>query len=144
MSESFPIYDEHFIGAVKLHGEWRFFHHLLIAWILNYRDYDDTYIPTESDWRYELMKVDEKNAEAYVLFMAKNELPIAQIPFVRLGDFPMQAPLTFVVNFDERLFVNGWHDNIPIHEYIPQGWRGIEDNPYDHIPSDLSLLWNKT
>ncbi|MBL8164163.1 MAG: hypothetical protein JNJ61_19405 [Anaerolineae bacterium] len=144
MNEITSIYSEHYIGAVRFHGDWRVFHELLSMWILDYRSYDDTFAPKEGEWRYNLMIVDQNNAEAYIESMAKNEILVTQIPHIRLGDFPGQAQLTFVVNFDEKLFINGWHDNIPIHEYVPQDWTGIEATPYDYIPSDLRLLWNRT
>jgi hypothetical protein len=49
--------------------------------------------------------------------------------------------LDFVVDFDDRLFVNGWRELvIPFHKLIPEGWKGIKGYPYEYIPSDLKEL----
>ncbi len=49
-------------------------------------------------------------------------------------------PLGVVVNFDEKLFVNGCSE-IPLHEYVPNGWTGVEGNSYDHVPNEVRSLW---
>jgi hypothetical protein len=141
MSQNIVIGSDNYIGAVKFNGNWRLFHQPLSMWILDYSSYDDEYAPKQGEWRENLMRVDESNAQDYIQYIAKNELLPDQIPYVVKGKFPGQALLTFVVNFDERLFVNGWHDNIAIDEYVPSSWTSIEDEPLDYVPSEISALW---
>jgi hypothetical protein len=133
---------DEYVGAVKVDGEWRFFHDVLSMWILNYPAYDSGYIPKPGDWREKILKVGKDNAKQYCEALAAKEIPAHLIPNT-ISVLDGQMPLTFVVNFDERLFINGWHDNIPIHEYAPDGWKAMEDDPYSYIPQALKALWSK-
>jgi hypothetical protein len=135
-------FDE-YIGAVKLNSQWRFFYDILSMWILDYASYHPDYNPTPQGWRANLLKVDEANAKEYCEALANHELFPEQIPWVEKESFSDQEGLTFVVNFDEKVFVNGWRDNIAIHEYAPQGWTAFEDDPYEHIPPEFRSLWDK-
>lgn len=83
-----------------------------ITWVLDYKEYDgDPNEPQdETDWRYGIMQVDEKNAQAYCNALSNNELTSEQIPFVTKEIGGTQEPLSFVVNFDEKIFINGWYD----------------------------------
>lgn len=51
------------------------------------------------------------------------------------------AKLTFVVNFDEKIYVSGWHDNIALQNYVPVGWCAVEGNPYEHVPLEIRELF---
>lgn len=135
-----------YIGAVRLKSKWRFFYNMLSMWILDYASYRVGYDPSDpkyKGWRKGLLRVDETNAEEYCEAMKSQEILPNQVPHVVKDTFPRQEPLTFVVNFDERLFVNGWHDNIPIHEYVPKGWTALEEDPYEYVPPEIRVLWGR-
>jgi hypothetical protein len=132
---------DEYLGAVKIDSKWRIFHDVLGMWILDYSAYDD-YVPKLGGWREGIMKVDQNNAAQYCRAMEAKEIPPQLIPDA-ISVLGGQMPLTFVVNFDDRFFVNGWHDNIAIHEYVPDGWKGISDNPYKHIPQELKARWSE-
>jgi hypothetical protein len=131
-----------YMGAIKIDSEWQFFYEMLSMWILDYKAYDPEYVPKSGGWRENILKVDRDNAKEYCQAMKTKEIPVPLIPNT-MSSWGRQLRLTFVVNFDERLFINGWHDNIAIHEYVPDGWKGIEDDPYSYIPQELKTLWGK-
>jgi hypothetical protein len=134
---------DEYIGAVKLNSLWRFFYDILSMWIFDYASYHPDYSPTPQGWRANLLRVNEANAKEYCSALANHELHPEQIPHVEKQSFVGQEPLMFVANFDEKLFINGWRDNIAIHEYAPQGWTAVEDDPYKYIPSEYRALWGK-
>jgi hypothetical protein len=134
---------DEYIGAVKLNSEWRCFYDMLSMWILDYASYHPEYNPTPGGWRAGLLQVDETNAQAFCNALADREILLEHIPRTVKRTSTGQQPLTFVINFDEKIFVNGWQDNIAIHEYAPQGWTAVEDDPYQYIPPELKALWGK-
>jgi len=110
---------------------------------LDYVAYDDE---VDNKWRGGLPKVDHTNAQEFIQYLQSQskEISSIQIPETENLSFPgQQALLTFVVNFDEQIFVNGWHDNIAIEEYAPENWTAIEDDPYQYVPTTVRGLWNK-
>jgi hypothetical protein len=145
MNHKIVIDFDEYIGAVKLNTQWRFFHDVLSMWILDYASYDPEYNPANPrfrGWRANLLVVDVNNAQEYCEAMTSRELLPEQIPYT-FTEYGSQAPLTFVVNFDDRTFINGWQDNIAIDNYVPFGWNSMEDDPYKHIPGELRALWGK-
>ena len=136
------IHPDDFVGAVKLNNNWRIFYADLSEWILSYESYG---APEEdlSQWRGGLINVDENNAEEFCNFLAKHEIRLDDISKLRSQGMEQQEPLTFVVNFDGKLFVNGWRDMLPIHTWIPKHWDSKRDLPYSYIPPSLAELWDE-
>lgn len=141
MNKKITIQTDEYLGAVKRDSTWRFFYAEMSVWILDYESYDpDFKSSNEYPWRAGLLTVDESNAEAFCDFLAARELSAEQLSQVAKEPYVIrQWPsgpqfFTFVVNFDEKLFVNGWHENIPIGDYVPQGWTATEDNPDHFVP----------
>lgn len=137
-----------YVGVVKFQRKWRIYYSVLEMWILDYKKYHPTYDPESSNgWRANLLIVDHNVAEHYC--QAMNELSredfrrtLYEIPDKDGKPMYSKPRLVFVVDFDDRLFVNGWWELIiPFHELIPEDWKGLEGDPYEHIPSDLRELW---
>jgi len=143
------IHEDEYLGAVKYESTWRFFFAELSMWILDYASYTGFEPSSENPWRAGLLCVDESNAEAYCDFMANRELSADQLPDVAKQPYAIRhwpsGPqfFTFVVNFDETLFVNGWHENIPIGDYVPVGWTAKEDDPDKYVPSEFVSFMDK-
>ncbi len=129
---------DEYVGAVKFGGIWRYFYNMLSMWILDYARYDPEYDPADarsSGWRESLLVVDTHNATDYIGALSVQEIPKEDLATTE-SEFGGAVHITFVVNFDEKLFVNGWHDNIPIHEYVPVGWHSMEGDPHRYLPAD--------
>jgi hypothetical protein len=134
MSEIIISDPEEYVGAVLRGGVWRFFYADFGIWILDYASYDSK--DSVANWRNSLRVIDEDNADEFIDFLSKQEIPLDSLSSVQSA-FGSPAKVRFVVNFDEKMFVNGWGDNIAIHDYVPSGWKGIEDDPYLYLPTDL-------
>jgi len=134
-----PVDD--YIGGVLHDGQWGFYHAMLSMWVLDYAKWED-YTPQEkSNWRYGIIYVDENNVDDYIKELAKGQLTPEQIPYVKKSPTSRQEPLSFVVDFDNQVFVNGWYDMLPMHTYVPDHWTKHRDNVYDYIPKQYVKLW---
>lgn len=144
MNEKLVIDFDEYIGAVKLNSEWRFFREVMSMWILDYKSYDPEYDPLNSNsngWRENLLAVDTQNAKEYCHAMKNKEIMLSQIPLT-FTEFGSQAKLTFVVNFDEKIFVSSLYDMLAVQRYVPRGWKGLEDDSYQYIPAEFRSLWD--
>lgn len=144
MTKQVVIDFDEYIGAVRLSGQWHFYHLILSEWIMDYASYHPDYKPKPGGWRDNLLYVDENNAEEYLEYFHSREIDSSQIPFTRQDTFTTQPPLTFVIHFDDRVFVNGWFDMIAVHKYTPKHWQAVEDSPYKYVPEAIRALWKIT
>jgi hypothetical protein len=129
---------DEFVGAVVKDSVTRYFYNILSMWILDYSSYHPQYDPDNpkfgtGGWRKGLLTVDLLTADAYINLLALQEIDQKSLK-TTISEFGNTVEIVFVVDFDKKLFVNGWHDNIAIHEYVPMGWQGIEDDPNLYIP----------
>jgi hypothetical protein len=132
------------IGAVKWRSRWHYFAGTLGEWTFDYPAYDPSYRPPPGDktFRGGLLQVDQSNADEFCAVMKPYELnPETIARWVKQhgrGD----VPLVMVADFDDRLFVHGYDEPVePKSNYLPTGWRGIEDDPYGHVPPEISAPW---
>lgn len=135
------IEPDQYIGAVKYKNVWRLYYALLDMWVLRYEDYDGPYQPKESEWRYGIVNVDENNAGEYIETLSPNEISPEEIPYTYRSNNEAQEPLSFVINFDSFVFVNGWNDMLPVHTWAPSHWSRWRDSPYKYIPEKYRKLW---
>ncbi len=145
MTDKIVLYPEiDYIGAVRLQGRWRIYYSVLGMWILDYKQYRPSYDPeSATGWRSNLLTIDASNADQYCQTM--NELSVEafrQTVYKLRGEedklIHFKPRIVFVVDFDKKLFVNGWWESaIPFHKLLPEGWQGIEDDVYKYIPSEL-------
>lgn len=134
-------YDE-LIGAVKHKSQWRFFAGTIAEWNLDYASYDPGYDPSKSSYLFRggLLTVDETKADAFCIAMSEHELSHDDVRSLVAEKGAEKVPLTVVVNFDEKLFVNGFYD-LAIEEYVPTGWRGVFDDPLKYVPDEVRAIW---
>lgn len=130
-----------YIGAILHRGQWGFYHTMLSMWVLEYAKWEDYTPQSETDWRYGIIYVDENNADDYIKELVDCYLTLEQIPYVKKSPDGKQEPLSFVVDFDKQIFVNGWYDMLPMHTYVPDHWTKLRDSAYEYIPKQYVKLW---
>ena len=71
------------------------------------------------------------------------EVTPAQLARTYWRDTLKRVKLTFVIDFDEKLWVGqGWHnDQSPFQDYQPQGWLTDEDDVAKFLPPEIKKLW---
>ena len=127
------------IGAVRVDGVWRFYATDLAHWILDYKRYDPS--AEAAGYRGRALVADVGARYAYLEVMSEFELDAADLASGIQKDGSLGWRLEIVVDFDERLYVNGWFDNIALHEYVPAGWKGIQNFPLDFVPDQIADMW---
>jgi hypothetical protein len=133
---------DEFIGTVKLKSEWKFFVGSLGEWTLDYDAFDPSFhLSSEKNlFRGGLTKIDETNAEKYMEAMQNYELSTNEIQQLIATQGIDEVPLMFVVDFDNRTFVNGYYD-YPLEKYVPEGWKSYLGNTYEYVPENVRALW---
>lgn len=130
------------IGVTRHGSRWRIFAGTVAEWILDYASYDPGFDPSRSEvmFRGNLLVVSEQNADQFHAAMEPYELQPSELEaFVhQVGRY--NWPLSMVVSFDDKLYVNGFSE-IPLHEYLPPGWSGIEGQPIDFVPPEIRQIW---
>lgn len=134
--------NDEYLGAVKVEGNWHFFADFVGEWILDYPAYDPDYDPSQWDYKFRngLLTVDETNAEEFLKAMQEQELSLDSVKKLVAEKGEDKIPLTYVVNFDERIFVDG-NSERDIVEYVPVNWKGIEDTPLNYVPDEIKAVW---
>lgn len=123
------------IGLIKFQGIWRIFgdnssRHI---WGINLDSLDD--IPRK---RRTAISVDLSNVHSYIDALEAEIMP-HQIQ-TNLG----QRWIMFVINFDEKIFVDGSGDDayfLSIADLIPSDWLYIVGEPLFYVPTAISNLW---
>ena len=133
------------VGVVKFNGAWRFFGGTVAEWILDYASYDPGFDPSRHDtvFRSNLLTVDESHADQFLVAMAPYELdPSSLERFIRANG-SRAWPLSVMVDFDDRLYVNGFAE-ISLQDYLPPGWRGVEGSPLAYMPAEIRRIWRQS
>jgi hypothetical protein len=135
------------LGAVHLHGQWRMYAGTLGEWTLDYPAYDPSWKPSEEErmqFRNGLLRVDNDNAAEFCEALQEYEVKPEVLQNWMVNE-DGGVPLFIVVDFDKRLFVYGYTEPIePKSDYVPAGWTGIEDDPLNYVPLEISRLWAKS
>jgi hypothetical protein len=132
------------IGAVKWRSRWRYFAGTLGEWALDYPAYDPAYRPSPGDatFRGGLLRVDQSNADEFCAVMKPYELGTGTIARWVKQHGCDAVPLVMMADFDARFFVHGYTEPVePRSNYLPAGWDGVEGDPYEHVPPEVSAPW---
>ena len=132
------------IGAVKWQSRWRYFAGTLEEWTFDYATYDPSYRPSPDDksFRGGLLLVDQSNADAFCAVMKPYELESPTVARWVKEHGPDAVPLVMVADFDNRSFIHGYTEPVEARSnYLAPGWRGLEDDPYKHVPREISAPW---
>jgi hypothetical protein len=138
MPEKIFVDWDYSLAVVKFKENWRFFYDIESMFLLDYHSFHNAYNPVEGEFRYGTLIVDKNNAEQWMSSITR-EVTLEQIPNLYWENTETRVKLTFLINFDERLWVGSqWKmDQSPLHEYQPQGWTAREDNVLDYLPPEL-------
>lgn len=143
MTKSLTIDGYESIAAIRLKGSWRFFHDQDYMFLLDYSSYEPDYDPKSGEARYGTMIVDDSNIEQWMQSLA-GELTAEQVPNARWEN-GVQVKLTFVIDFDNQLWVGiHWdNDQTLLNDFQPSGWLAIEDDVFKYVPPEVSSLWDE-
>lgn len=126
-------------GAICLDGDWRIFGEgYPIMWALDLTNADPVAFPNE---RQSCIRIDRDNIGGYFA-MLEEEISLSQIQSA-----VEKIPLSYVINFDRQLFVDGGPDGGEIYhlsQLFPKAWRTLWRRQSDalyHVPNEIRTLW---
>ncbi|MEQ8674664.1 MAG: hypothetical protein RLP44_16280 [Aggregatilineales bacterium] len=125
------------IGAIFANNQWSLFYEEgnRYAWAIDLTNADIDIPETRMDF----LKLDRSNVKKYLDNFQR------RISSQDIENAIEKPPLTFVINFDAMLFVDGSGEDgehISIREYIPNEWQyKLVRNPYFFLPNALRKLW---
>lgn len=131
------------LAAVKFKGQWRFFYDTESMFLLDYTAYHNRYKPGPGDWRYDLLVINDDNAEQWMAAL-QGELAVGQLANTFWDNTNKRVKLTFVIDFDQKLWVGHmWKmDQSPLQDYQPEGWLAKEDALENYLPPDIRKHWD--
>jgi hypothetical protein len=135
------------IAAIKYRSRWRFFDKLVDELILDYPSYASDFtalndLGKPETFRNNLLKVDETNAERFLIEMESDELSSQNIrELLQLGR-RKDWQLSVVIDFDNKAYINGYSET-PLQNYIPSHWTGYEGAPLDYVPDEIKAIWKE-
>lgn len=136
------IESNYLLGAVCVNGNLSFYMNPLAYWIMNTKAYDPTYNPNNSlgpPFRNGVFIVDNSNIEPFLEAIEPDRISIEEV-IQYIPEFGEELTLYFLIDFDNKLFVNGYVD-VEIEKYVPQDWEGISDNPLNYLPNEVKAIW---
>ncbi len=126
-----------YIGAIKYQNQWRIFgdNTTRTMWGITFLGVPLEEIPQK---RKKQPIVNQSNVQSYMDALQSEITP------EQIANEPSERYITFVVNFDEKVFVDGGGEDamyLSITHLIPSGWQYIVDNPTFYVPEKISYLW---
>jgi hypothetical protein len=135
--------DNYLLGCIKFREKSNLYLMPIGWWILNYQKYDPTYNP--SDWshiyRGNVLNVSEDQIENFFKAIEddKIEVSILKVEIDKISSKYFRVQ--FYIDFDKKIFVNGYRENIEIETYLPDNtWKGFLGEPIEYIPNELKLF----
>ncbi|MDY0903615.1 hypothetical protein [Pedobacter sp. CFBP9032] len=125
------------LGCIKYNNEFTLYLMPIAWWILNYVKYDPTIQLNESgfkNFRQGVLNVLDNKIQEYL--DAIEEDKISNTEYINIVDnFSSEdSRITFFIDFDSKIYVNGFYD-IEVKEYLPnESWKGKFDEPMNYIP----------
>lgn len=134
------VSDDDLIGGVLIASKWRFYAGTVAEWILDYPRYDPSAVNHESfsQFRNGLAVVTNSNKHEYCYAMGPYELSLSDIDLLANSNVEYGCELSVIVDFDNNIYINGFSE-IPMHQFVPMGWRGYEGDPLSYLPENLRL-----
>lgn len=113
-------------------------------WILNYKKYDPTF--RSEDWgsvfRGNVLNVTNKDIMNFFNAIENDRVDINELKMSCQNRLSYQFRLFFFIDFDRKIYVNGFPD-VEIEEYLPsREWKGIFDEPLNYTPSELKQFFS--
>lgn len=132
------------IGMIKHNEQWRIFgdNGSRNKWGISFKDVSPNEIPYEiPDNRHDLLSIDASNVEQFITSFD------SEIKSEEIVSDPATYFVTFVINFDEKVFVDGGHEeaiHFSLAHYVPSDWKFVIDEPIFYVPQQTSYLWLKS
>jgi hypothetical protein len=132
--------NNYLLGCIRHKGEYSIYLMPIAWWILNYKKYDPTYNP--ADWkdvyRDNILNVSDGVVDDFMKSIEEDKVIFNEFG-TTIDDIPIKyRHIHFFIDFDNKLFVNGFYDNIELEEYLPdRNWVGRIDDPNNYLPNDL-------
>lgn len=108
----------------------------LYWWILNFTKYDPAFVfePEASTFKNGVLNVLDAHIETFIQAIEPDKITPAD--FTLATDVPPdQRALLFFVDFDAKLFINCYYENVEPETYLPDDhWRGEIGFPLDYLP----------
>ena len=137
--------DNYLLGYIKYKGTYNLYSMPLAWWILNYSKYDPTSLTDNQTpaFRDNILNVSDNEIESFIRCIEEDRVSIGE--FELAIDIPSEyKQLSFFVDFDAKLFINGYFENVEPEAYLPDdNWVGEMGLPVDHLPGELRGVFEK-
>jgi hypothetical protein len=134
--------EDYLLGCIKKSGRCDIYLMPIAWWILNYKKYDPQYNPNEwkDVFRDHIYNVTDNQIENFLRSVDEDKLNTEEL-VILADNMPLRyRHLFFYIDFDDKLFVNGFSD-IEVESYLPdENWKGFFGVPIDYLPIDLKKL----
>jgi hypothetical protein len=143
--------DNYLLGCIKYHDQYTLYLMPIAWWILNYKKYDPEYSSKRKSVSYEsgygpskpepifrdnILNVSDGEIEAYLDSIKEDKLSIKDLELIINVPTDFRY-LHFFIDFDCKIFINGFFD-IAVEDYLPdQIWKGEAGEPVSYLPSEL-------
>lgn len=137
--------DENYLfGCIKYKTRYNIYLMPIALWILNYQKYDPDYKP--EIWSYifrdNILNVTDDKIELFFISITKYKLNIVDLDTYMGINKNSHSTLRFFIDFDKKIFVNGFFD-VSIEEYLPDNsWEGLFGYPSEYIPYSFRLYFD--
>ncbi|HEV2483522.1 MAG TPA: hypothetical protein VGS79_27845 [Puia sp.] len=131
---------DYLLGCIKYRDAYSLYAMPLGWWILNFSKYDPAFAAYEdaSAFRNGVLNVVDAAIETFLHVIETDKITPAD--FNLATDVPPeQRSLNFFVDFDAKLFINGYYENVEPETYLPDDhWRGELGFPTDYLPKEFA------
>ncbi len=114
-------------------------------WILNYAKYDPSFNARaeNSDFRKNILNVSDGEIDNYIQAIQEDRVNLDDLKHA-LSTSQENINLSVFIDFDERLFINGFFDNVEPEEYLPDDhWKGKLGYPIEYLPENLKQVFER-
>jgi len=132
---------DYLLGCIRYQNSYFLYAMPLGWWILNYDKYDPSFRSHAdlASFRNGILNVIDSEVG--------NFLDTIECDKVTPGDFKLavnasaeERRLNFFIDFDGKLFINGYFENVEPEEYLPDtAWRGEIGYPIEFLPKALRV-----
>jgi hypothetical protein len=131
-------------GAIRYKGKFGYFFMPPIYWVTDSDYYDPEY--KEGDFSDQLFrdgvgKISKENAEIYLASIESDRINSKWISD-NLAIYGQSIMPVFYLDIDNQLFVSHFFD-LDYEEHVAPNWRGIYDDPLNHLPDDIKNIWQQ-
>jgi hypothetical protein len=136
--------ENYLVGCIKYKGALNVYLMPIAYWILNHEKYDPEYDPSkwESVFRDNILNVTDDRIEDFLKSVANKILNLDDEIKSEIKSIPPEYKrIQFYIDFDKRIFINGFVD-IEVEEYLPDSnWSGEFGVPSEYVPIEIKRVF---